>query len=472
MTFVLTKNPICLSARTMEFPSQIKPIWRIVQVVQISKGLDAGVNLYIIGPYFYDTFRKVCNDQQALFYATVLWAVFFGLIALLEIPTGALGDTLGRSKVVILSTIMRVLYGLSLVSIFFCHTLPAIFIVGLFSRVINALAYTFFNGNFSAWAVDSIKERDSSFGYERLLGRGHAYYSWSSILGAIIGITAYLHHISYIAFIVGSLVSLGCLTYLMAEMEETRSIPFIDAKRFGKVVYEHAVQTIRTAFKVCNRAPVIWWLLGIFAVYKFLTNIVTYLWPVAMGAQFGAAKWSPGWYILAIGIPLVTALNSRAMAWWGDRAQKKTGKRLPNQALRRWLMASFLVSSIPIIALGILNQKGIISLTFFMLTIIAVEGVFGVVETAFETLVSNYIPHHNAQERATILSLGSVVRGILVFLLIVPSNGGTGMNTPVGWILPGILLLLAVFIAAPRIRAHENNYSSKLKTPMFNEEVT
>lgn len=451
---------------------QVKSIWEVVQIVKIARGIETGLTVCIVGPYFYEIFFKVTNNEQALFYATVLWAIFFGLIAILEIPTGALGDTIGRSKMVIASVVMKVLYGLSLTSVYFCDSVATIFVIGLFSRLISALAYTFFNGNFSAWVIDSLKEKAPGFGCERLLARGHAYYSWSSIIGALIGVASYLHGIPYVAFLAGSLISLGCLTYCMAEMEETRSIPFLDMKHFGNIVSKHVAQTIKTAFRVCNKAPVIWWLLGVCAVYKFLMNVVEYLWPIAMSAQFGKSKWSLEWYGLVVAVLLATALGAHVLSWLGDRSQKQRNQKLSNRALRIWLMFAFLVASIPVIFLGFLNRNGVINFPAFALGILAVEFAYGIVEPAYETLVSNYIPHHNSQERATILSLGSVVRGFLVFFLMVPSNGGTGMNSPVGWIIPALLLLIITFLANARIRRYENAGVSKLRTTTLVEEVT
>lgn len=437
-------------------PSSLKPIWRVIQVYEVSRGLTLGLSAYIIGPYFYDTFRRYGNDKEALMYVAVLLSIFFGLVALFEIPTGALGDTIGRVRVVIASTFMKVIDGLLLAAVIFFDSFIIVFILMVLTRIATALSYTLASGNFSAWVVDSIREKEPNYGYERLLARGHEYQQWATIVGSLLGIATYLHGVPYIAFISRSLIALGCVTYCIAEMEESFSLSFLSPhRRVWSAMVERMRKTMRTAFAVCNSNPQLWWLVIGVATYKYLLDVVDYLWPVAMRAQFGVTKWSPQWYMMAVFMPLSVALMARMLSRLGDRAQRLSGQRLSNRSLRYFLTGSFLLAALPVIVLGFLNSQGLFSFPMFAATILAVECTFGIVEPSFSTLVNNYLPEKNASERATILSFGSFVRSILVLLLMIPSSGPSANRSPLGWLLPAIILLLVALLTNWRLKKNE-----------------
>lgn len=437
-------------------PAEVRPIWRTVQIVYISKGFLLGVGTFIIGPYFYSAFQKVCSEPDALFYATLLWSIYFGLIALLEIPTGALADTIGRVRVVLSSFVLYVLNGLLMMSLFFCDSLVVLLSLGILTRLTSAIGFTFFNGSFSAWVVDSLRETAPEFGYERLLARGKAYHAVAMIVGGVLGTTAYLHDVAYAAYLTGALLSLGCVTYCLAEMEESRSIVFLDVGRgLWGLMARRLVGTMKKGMVLCQQSPVLWWLLGVYAVFKFLYNVVEFLWPVAFGAQFGVARWSPSWYGIVIAIPLAIAGGAQFLAWRGDLVGSTTQRKLDNRRLCRWLMRSFVLAALPIIALSFLNREGVLSLPLFATAILCLQAAYGFVEPCFETIVNNYIPDRHANERATILSMGSFVRAILVLLLTIPSRGSTGMNSPSGWLIPACALVIATLITHWSVRRHE-----------------
>lgn len=447
----------------MGLPEEVKPIWRTVQIVQITRGLDTGLAVFIVGPYLYDLFQKAGAGDKSLIYISTIWAIFYGLIALLEIPTGALGDVVGRTRIIIASFLLHIIYGVVLVGLIFCKRLETLFVFALFSRFVSALAFTFFNGSFSAWVVDSLRESAPGFSYERLLGRGAAYSSWSMILGSLIGVAAYLHGIPHIAFLAKSFLCLGCVTYCMGMMEETRSLIFMSGRRLSFALFrDQMLDTIRTGVRVCNRWRALWWLLGSFAAYHLLLNVVDFLWPVVMSAQFGTKKWTPEWYGMVVAVSLLGALGSHALTWRGDGIQKRTGQRMSNTSLRRWLLASEVFAAVPIIALGIATRQGVISFPLLAFAVLAVEFAYGVVTPCFDTLMNNYIPPAHSQERATILSMGSMIRSVFVLLLMVPSSGRSGITSPAAWILPAGILLVSSLVVEWRLRTHDKHASSTL----------
>ncbi|OGQ47511.1 MAG: hypothetical protein A3I05_02430 [Deltaproteobacteria bacterium RIFCSPLOWO2_02_FULL_44_10] len=440
-------------------PQVLVPVWRVIQIFQITTGLRLGLSGFIIGPYIYESFRKVCSDEDALFYTALLWAISFGLIALLEIPTGALGDTVGRVRVVLLSLFLQAVYGFLLTLLFFLNDFAMILIVGLLARLVAACFYALLSGSFSAWIVDSIREREPNFGYERLLGKGLSLRFCFSFIGGFLGITTYLYGVPYIAFLGITLFTLGCLSYCMTTMRETRSLTFLTLKQTTwPILRKQLITTIKIGVKTCQRVPIIGWFIILEAAYCLVLNIVEYLWPIALGAQFGIAKWSLHWYIMATLMSLLPAAFSYFLARKGDFAHQRNNKKTSNIVLRQWLIGSMFLAAIPVIFLGAVNASGIKSFPLFAFAVIAVFSALGIMQPVLETLISNYMPHSNAQERATILSIGSFLRGILVLLLLVPSRGTSDAMSPVGWILPASLLLTVTFVAYWRIRKHEQHH--------------
>ena len=67
----------------------------------------------------------------------------------------------------------------------------------------------------------------------------------------------------------------------------------------------------------------------------------------------------------------------------------------------------------------------------------------------------NYIPASHAAERATVLSFGSLVKGLFVVMLAIPTGGIGGAKSLVGWVLPAGLLLIVALIGNFVLRREE-----------------
>ncbi len=453
----------------MKLPEPVKPIWRTIQVIRIGKGLDDGLRLYIVGPFFYEIFRNAAGEDKALLYTSIVWAIYCGLIAILEIPTGALADIFGRVRVITACFLLNLVYGLCLASLAFFKSTPLIFTVAILSFIIRGLAFALFNGSYSAWVADSVNNVCSGFGYERLLARGYAYTWWAQIIGSVLGITLYLQGVPSVAFVVGAMICLSTATYCIAEMCETRVLRFANLRYIWGNIASKVHQTIKTGFKVCHQYPVLWWLLAIYASYDLLISVLGFLWPVAMVALFGSAKWSKEWYIMAFAVPLVAALGAHLLAWSGDRSYHISGKKMTNRTLRYWLIGGGFCASLPIVLLGFLTQPQVLNFATFAVVVLLVRLTAGVMEPCYNALVHNYIPDHHSRERATILSIGGMINGLMLLLLFVPSSGKTGATSPYGWILPASILILVLFFGNSRLRKYE---AEKNELPVLDPVLT
>lgn len=429
----------------MKLPESVKPIWRTVQVIRVSKGLDDGLRMFIVGPYFYEIFKRVSGSETALLYTSIVWAIYCGLVALLEIPTGVLADVFGRTNAIVSCFVFNLIYALGLASlVFFKHTY-LVFSMVVFISIARAAAITLYNGSFSAWVVDSVREKHPDFGYERLLASGYVYYSCSMVVGAALGVTFYLYGVAYVAFVLGGMTCLNCIIYCLAQMQESRSLHFFSFKQFWGDAGSRMAEVVVTAFRVCHRVPALRWLILAFACYGFLFNVVGYLWPIALGSQYGTEKWSPNWYIMAFAVPATCALGSQILAWWGNRLHQKTGQKMSTQSLLRWMIGTCVFAALPIMALGAAQVFGRVPFFVFAWGVLSLQSTQGIVDPCYSALMHYYIPEQNSRERATIMSIGTMLNGFLMLLLLVPSSSPSGTSTTIGWILPaGILLIMAI----------------------------
>ncbi len=440
----------------MKLPESIKPVWRTIQVIRISKGLDDGLRTFIVGPYLYDIFRQLIGAETALLYASIVWAIYCGLNALLEIPTGLFADVFGRVRAIITCNACNFLYALGLASLVLFRHSALVFGVAILISAIRATAYSLHNGSYAAWVVDIVREHCPDFGYERLLARGYTYYSWSMVVGAAFGVTLYLHGVAYVAFVIGAFVCLSCTTFCMAEMRESRILHFAGPRQFWSEAVAKMGATLSTAARVCHRVPVLWYLLLTYAGYYFLFNVVGYLWPIAMGSLYGTSKWSIQWYLMAFGVPATCAISSQILNAWSARYHFRTGTKAPASCLIKWMLGTCFLGTIPILVLGITQWTTQVPFGLFAWGVLSLQSSQGIIDPSYSALINQYIPAGNSQERATIMSFGTMLQGLLILVLLVPSSmSTTGSADVVGWLLPSGIMLAILIVSARRVWMHE-----------------
>jgi hypothetical protein len=193
------------------------------------------------------------------------------------------------------------------------------------------------------------------------------------------------------------------------------------------------------------------WLTLVFASFLFLDNIVCYLWPVHLRSHVTLNSQNFYWVGVAVGLLIASAIGSHSLTWLSRRWHKNSngGLKTHNAILRRWLVATCFLCSFSVLALGWFTLKSFSQYQFplFIAVVLMVEFAYGLVHPCYETLVNNYIPDASAEERATILSFGSMARSIIAILLTVPAGGQSAETTTIGWMIPASLLIVFTFIA-------------------------
>lgn len=153
------------------------------------------------------------KNGLSLMQANLVNAIFFLTLFICEIPTGAFADIFGRKTSFVVACFLlalgKYIYGLSSTMTFF-----------VIAEIILAVAFTFQNGAFQAWFVDSMRHHGYEDSFTAIFGRQSLICQICSILGAITG--SYLYAVdSTLPWLVGGilLVVLMLVAYLIMNEE-------------------------------------------------------------------------------------------------------------------------------------------------------------------------------------------------------------------------------------------------------------
>lgn len=429
---------------------EVRKLWWVTLFVQIGIGITNGLYLYTWGPYLYEKFSADIQPSTAMILLTVLLGIRQGLVALLEVPTGALADTIGRVHVVILSWVARVLFFVCLAAMWFCQSVVFAFMWSVFASIAFAISYTLFNGAFSAWCAEVIREKQLNITYGWLASRFYSYQSVSIAAGGIVAVICYLHQLAFVGFIAAAFIAFCGVGYCMGKMQEVSSLHFLKTKEVQFTAITRRIgEIIGRAAQACSRTPVLFWIILTYGSYMFLLNLVVYLWPVFFKAKYGSSETlGRDWIFIVVSAQLLSTLSSRILVKLNKRWTRNGGVSSHLAGFRRIFVLTALISSASILLLSwnTFSNRGN-EYFVFPIAVIVVMLSFGIIAPCFETLVNAYIPPQEIQERATIISAGSMFRSFLVLLLAVPSGGSSGETSPINWAIPAVLLLVSVLIA-------------------------
>ncbi len=446
-----TVNPI---------PDAIKPIWRALAFVQTCNGLAFGLYLYTFGPWFYDAFGGDHNAATAMMLTSVLLGVRQAGVAVLEAPTGAIADAIGRVHAISWAWFFRVFFFSALAVLPLFHGITAVFLCAIFASISFAFASTFYNGALSAWVVDTCRVVDPHYQYGHLFVRGYSAMLWAELVGALIGITCFLEGVAYAAYIMGAFVCFVAMSYCLREMPESRHLNFLGLKATFSTITKRVGELLGIGAMVLRRAPAITVLILLYATTLFLENVVKYFWPIAVRAQLGVTNRQFTWLLLVSVMCLAAIVGARSLRFLLDRIHR-TDPRRQLVVIRRSLLGLCFASATAVLALAVANRYGYDSFWWVMSIVVFISLTFGFLKPCYETLANHYIPPDFIQARATILSFGSMTRGALLLVLAVPSGGNSSATTTQGWAVPACAVLLSVFIARVVLKRNERRLFSE-----------
>lgn len=442
-------------------PNAARKVWRVAMVVRGAQGFVLGVSLYTWGPLLYELLVPHVEPRVALTLTTFLFGIGKFLITLLEVPTGAFGDAVGRKWSVVYSFACWTVANVLLTLLPFVHSFPVLVGLAFLQYLCFALYYTLFSGSFSAWCIERMRLTAPEVGYEQILAPAQTANALLVLIGAFVGIGTYAVDRAWISFLLGAVVAAGCVAYCLGEMHEDAPDHTVAHRQrtLAQLIAEMG-NIIGTALRVLSQSRAVAILVLLFASYLTLVNFVGLLWPIYVRTNFPDTSQVLTWLGLAFITQLAAAAGSHLVSRWTRSHADAIQTR--NVILRRLLIGGCLAGGGLVVSLSFGARWHWDPFWLFLLTVTVVRFGFGIINPTFETLLNNYLPHFHARERATMMSFGSFLNGVLVLVLAFPASGPSGATTTMGWFVPAILLLMATLIGyrilvrsereAPRLR--------------------
>jgi len=217
-----------------------------------------------------------------LFQVSVVPAVYFIVSFLLEVPTGAFADVVGRKTSFLLSCVVRMLaFGMYAVAHDFSQFIAAEFV--------DALGSTLASGALDAWAVDGMRADGEARPAERFFARGQVVGRAAIVAGGLAG--GYLGQRSLTLPWIAAAVSFAITGMVAARyMSETRCGPAVVAASRPSLV-----RTVRDGLIAVRDLPILWLLCLLTLGLAFAITPAQHLWQPRMQSLSGEGVWLMGW---------------------------------------------------------------------------------------------------------------------------------------------------------------------------------
>lgn len=301
--------------------------------------------------------------------------IFVLVIALFELPTGALADLIGKKKAVIISCILN---GIGFTAIGLMKLPMHYYMIAL----IMGIAFSFVSGADVALLYDSVKKLNRTKDYKKIRGKINAFNQIASIIGVFLG--PFLYTINpRLGFQVTGIVYLFAAIVMSTTLE-----PY---KTHKKATFKtHWKQTIN-GFKIATKHKKIMWLIAFF----FLSTI---------GVEFFFDFWQQpllvnnGFDVKFFGIIFAVMMGIRGLVSWFTH-------KIENKLKETGSLLFILLSQVLIFLVFGINNP---------ITILISFGAFYAVMAFQEIIFEDYVNSHiSSSNRATVLSVKSLIYNII-----------------------------------------------------------
>lgn len=363
---------------------------------------DGGIGA-VIAYYLYKATNAVEFYRPIMFIYFLAQGLTFTEIAILEalynlttvfgeVPTGYLGDRVGRRNSLLIGT---VLITVTLVGIGLAESFPAF--AGLY--IVWSLGYTFRSGSEDAWLYDTLSDAIGEERFTHVRGRGESVALGIGVVAAVIG--GYLGGIdlSYPWFVAAAVTSLG--VFALLAMGEPATYRESGSDRLG---VRRTLGIVRDAIGRRDLRSFILYYYVLFAAVTYLVFI--FLQPVfesvVVGLGVPRSQVEPllGWFYGGY------SLLGAALSYYAGTIKERIG-------LRTWFLVLPFGIGGALIAMFIVP---ILALPTLMLT----RGIVDVTRSLAGQFVNDRI---ETVGRATVLSAMAMVSG----LTVVPFQLGSGV---------------------------------------------
>ncbi len=413
-----------------------------VRTTQVLWGLSFGFYIFIYGPWFYECFGGELNDAVALSFTAALLAIRQVGIAVFELPAGFLADKMrnGRQRLVTSGFAFRLLFFAGLAVLAPLQASTFAFPVAVAASVAFAAGYSAFNGAFAAWVASRSRAiappSESPELTSRMITEGHVWMFGAELVAGVISVLAYQFGVPAASFAFGIVACVAGTVFSYGHLADDSGCPATP-----RAVGKGWKQRMSAAHIVVTDLRVVGVIVLLFAGAMFLVNIVEYLWPVALRSKVEVDN--RGWVWMGI----LLALSASRL--WGARL---AGKAWVRAHLEMVFVLLATLGSGSVIALSFLTDAGQDNVWMLGFVVVVVVFAHGVMTPSYEALVIRHLPQEFNAWQASILSLGSLLRSILVLAVAIPAAGSVADKTAVGWALPAWIVLVAACIAFVALR--------------------
>jgi MFS family permease len=345
-----------------------------------------------------------------------LAAIYSGVVILVEIPTGALADRIGRRTSMMFGALAMVA---SCAIAYFAHS----FGVFVIAEVFAAISISLCSGADSAYLFDLLSSNDRGHEYPRREGTASAWKNAGSAIafaaGGLLGeIDLALPYLATAA-----VAGIAFVIALALREDELPGRREVEHRPAGAELRAY-VQLMRRSIAEVSRSPRLIWIIALSAVVFMLLKSTLYLYqPYLEARDFGIAETG----LVFSGVYLVATLVAHNV--------ERLRRRLGEAALVWGLLASLAGSFV------LLNQFA----GPWALCMLAVQaGANGVYSPLVKPILNRQIT--DSGQRATILSIESIARRVATGLFI-PIIGLYGLDTAIyicgGAACAGMVLLAA-----------------------------
>lgn len=341
-------------------------------------------------------------------------AIYFVVMFLTDVPTGAFADALGRRRSFILGCALRT--GAFLIY-FFAHRY-AVFVV---AECIDGLGTTFCNGAIDAWGVDALDAAGFAGLKDRLFSRITQLMNLGFMGAAVVG--AYVADIDiaypWLLGAAGYVLAAIAAAYLMRE--ERVAAAHVNFRAIPAKVAERVVLGLRRGFR--NRAVL---MLSSASALTFAAWAPYWLeWPQLFNDRYSVGIWIVGWLFTLF--TLARLVGAEAVARVGGSSSGRGGR----------MVALVAIASTLLFAGGALAGRPNLALMSLL--------VMNLCTGALQPLAQSWLNEHvESEERATLLSFNSTFSTMGGSLGLLLAGGvADAWGIPATWKLCALILLAA-----------------------------
>lgn len=331
------------------------------------------------------------------------------VVFLSEIPTGVIGDSVGRARSMSICFATMVLGSV----IYFVSRSLLIFAIG---EAVLAIGISFYSGSAQAWLVDSLH----NIGYDKdltsVFSKVNTYRITGAIIGGLIGsiIASYSLQLSWAA---AACIFVSCFIYSVLMLHDG----------IGLTEHENAVpkrsskQTVRYAFKYIKSNKAFKYFLLASIVFSFFSMPLNMFWQPFFNDIFNS--------ILMMGV--INALIHVSLV-----SGNLIGGKYTLSGAKKVIYLGVLVTALSLVAIYF-TRSALVILILFLIHEIG-RGILSPIQS---TIANRTIP---SRERATLLSINSMVGLFGYVTAVICLSGIAKVSIQRTWLIAGLSLLFVL----------------------------